>query len=205
MRVTFKLLLRVSLIALVTSTLTTWISAQQSNSRAGLDRILRERDRQFNKRTLEKELRKPADQTEQRLAFAQIKEDYVRIQVINHELAKAFSGGGTPDLTFIAKSAAEIKKRAERLKHNLVLPKPEKGFKRPDAHLFAGTEQLKSPVSTMSGLIVEFVNNQLFKATSVVDAKSSAKARLDLEQIIELSDYVRKSSEMMSKETRKSH
>lgn len=205
MRVTFKFLLRAAAVALLASTIAPRVPAQQSSSRAGIDRILRERDRQFNNRTLEKELRKPAEQKEQRLAFAQIKEDYVRIQMINHHLTQAFSGAGVPDLTFVAKSAAEIKKRAERLKYNLVLPKPEKGFKLPDAHLSAETEKLKTPVSRLSGLIVEFVNNQLFKAASVVDAKESAKARLDLEQIIELSDYVRKSSEKLNKEARKSH
>src|SRR5689334_5222975 len=53
---------------------------------------------------------------EPRLAFAQIREDFLRLQVVNNDLARAVSGGGQLDLKLVAKSASEIKKRAERLK-----------------------------------------------------------------------------------------
>ena len=166
------------------------------------DRDLRER--QFNLRMLENEARRPVERYEPRLALTQIREDFTRIQAVNHDLAQANSRKDALDLKFVAKSASEVKKRAERLKFNLALPAPEKSAKRPKAEADAGPEQLKSSLSTLTELINGFVNNPVFKSTGVVDAELSAKARRDLEEIVELSGGIKKSSERLSKVAQKS-
>src|SRR5829696_8986213 len=51
-----------------------------------------------------------------RLALAQLREDFVRIQVLNNDLAKAASSGDALDLKLVSKSAAEIRKLATRLR-----------------------------------------------------------------------------------------
>lgn len=162
------------------------------------------RQRQFNLRMLEKELRRPVERHEPQLALTQIREDFMRLQTINNDMAQANSQGGALDLKFIAKSAAEIKKRAGRLKYNLVLPEPEKGTKRPKAEVGAETEHLKTSLSRLSGLILGFVSNPLFQNANTVDAELSAKARRDLEGIIELSEGIKKSSERLNKVAQKS-
>ena len=162
------------------------------------------RQRQFNLRMLEKELRRPVERHEPQLALTQIREDFMRLQAINNDMAQANSQGGALDLKFIAKSAAEIKKRAGRLKYNLVLPEPEKGTKRPKVEVGAEPEQLKTSLSALGELIVGFVNNPVFKSAGVVDAELSAKARRDLEGIIELSAGIKKSSERLNKVAQKS-
>ena len=153
---------------------------------------------------LEKELRRPIEQPEPQLALAQIREDFWHIQIVNKGIAQAVLSGASLDPKFIAKSAAEIKKRAGRLKYNLVLPAPEKGTKRPKVEIGAEPEQLKSSLSMLSGLILGFVSNPLFQNVNTVDAELSAKARRDLEGIIELSEGIKKSSEKLNKAAQKS-
>lgn len=161
------------------------------------DRDLRER--QFNLRMLENEARKPVDRYEPRLAYTQIREDFARIQAVNNDLAQSVSRGGSLDLKFVAKSASEVKKRAERLKQNLALPQPEKNTKRPRAEVGTEPEQLKSSLSALGELVAGFVSNPIFKNAGVVDAQMSVKARRDLEEIVELSGGIKKSSERLSK------
>lgn len=201
MKSTIKMTLQVAAAIIFASALAPLAQGQQgSDPRASIDRILRARQRQFELRKTEEELRRPAERLETQLAIAQIKEDYVRIQVINNDLVRVTSGGTALDLKFIAKSASEIKKRAARLKYNLALPEPEKDAKRPKAEV----GELKSSLALLSKLIVGFVNNPMFKAANIVDAQESANARRDLEAIIALSGQVKKSSEQLHKEAQQS-
>jgi hypothetical protein len=136
--------------------------------------------------------------TEPRLALAQIREDFVRIQVVNNDLAAAVSRGGALDLEFVAKSASDIKKRAGRLKDNLALPEYESVFVVPEARGSAGA-QLKSSLVTLRDLIREFVMNPLFEKANLVDLQLAAKARRDLDDIIEVCGRVKKNSAELGK------
>lgn len=171
------------------------------------EREMRERDlrdRQFNLRMLENEARRPVERHEPRLALTQIREDFMRLQAVHNDMAQTVSREGALDLKFIAKSASEVKKRAERLKYNMALPEPEKGTKRPRTEVGADPAQLKSSLSALNELIAGFVNNPVFKSAGVVDAELSGKARRDLEGIIELSGGIKKSSEKLNKAAQKS-
>ena len=145
--------------------------------------------------------RKP-DRPEPKLALAQIREDFVRIQVVNNDLADAVSRRGALDLKFVARSASEIRKRAGRLKDNLVLPEHESDFVVPEARGSAEA-QLKSSLVTLSELIQEFVTNPLFEKASLVDLHLAAKARRDLDHIMEVSDRVKKNSAELSRAAQK--
>ena len=142
MRFTIKLWQRASLAALLAATIAPAIQGQQSNTaRASLDRVLTKRTREFNNREMENELRRPVEEKDQQMALAQIKEDYVRLQVANHDMTQAASVKGALDLKFVAKSAAEIKKRAGRLRRHHISPnahtidprRPDKLNPAPDA------------------------------------------------------------------------
>ena len=174
----------------------------QASRNTGIDRVLRERQRVFNNRTIEEELRRPAERREPQLALVQIKEDYVRIQEVNRDMVQAASAGGVLDLKFVAKSASEIRKRAERLKSNLALPEPEKTTEHAkEAAAEAGPAQLKASLLTLGRLVAVFVRNPIFREVNVVDAQQSVKASRDLEQIIELSGRLKKHSERLNRET----
>ena len=163
----------------------------------------RQLEREMMERALEAELSSPSER-DLRLALAQLKEDFLRIQVVNHELLRAASRGGELDLKLVAKSASEIQKRAERLKRNLALPEPEKRPQRLTAEAWREPEKLRSSLTAMAVLILRFVNNPVFKSVTIVDAQLSAKARRDLEEIIELSSQLKKGSEQLHKAAQKS-
>ncbi len=209
MKPTIKL--RFAAAILLASAIAPSVAGQQISSASGQDRAARERReqreqlqrRQFALRMLENEARRPVERHEPRLALTQIREDFWHIQLVNKDLAQAVLSSAALDPKFIAKSAAEIKKRAGRLKFNLMLPEPEKGTKRQKAQVGAEPEQLKSSLSALNELIAGFMSNPIFKSTGVVDAELSAKARRDLEGIIELSEGIKKSSERMNKAAQK--
>lgn len=139
---------------------------------------------------------------EPRLAFAQIREDFLRLQVVNNDLARTVSGGGQLDLKLVAKSASEIKKRAERLKLNLALPESSDEEKSPAAPAPADPEQLRVALSRMDGIIRRFANNLHTKGVGRFDAQASVRLQRDLEAIVSLSGRVKKSSEKLEQSAR---
>ena len=60
-------------------------------------------------------------------------------------------------------------------------------------------QQLKPSVLKLGRLIFSFIDNPFFKEASVVDTLLTTKARRDLEEIIELSGQIKKSSEGLGK------
>ncbi len=146
----------------------------------------------------------PPPRREPRMAFAQIREDYVRLQVVNNELAQAVAAGGTLDLKYVSQSAAEIRKRADRLMLNLALPELEEDAQRPKRAAITETEQLKLALAALDVLILRMVRNPLFRNPRLVNARQSPHVRRDLEEIIELSGQLKKRSEQLSKAAQKS-
>lgn len=142
------------------------------------------------------------EQRDARLAFAQIREDFLRLQVVNNDLARAASGGGELDLKLVAKSASEIKKRAERLKENLALPEADGGEKFPTSPAPADAGQLRTALARLDGIILRFANNLHSKGVGRFDAQLSGRLRLDLEAIVALSGRVKKSSEKLGEGVR---
>ncbi|HWT01291.1 MAG TPA: hypothetical protein VN256_13670 [Pyrinomonadaceae bacterium] len=190
------------------------LAAGQTRPRAPADQMaqtMRENQAKLNEqyeRTLSLRLagqvqRQPR-RAEPKLALAQIREDFVRIQVVNNDLADAVSRRGPLDLKFVAKSASEIRKRAGRLKDNLVLPEHESAFVVPEARGSAEA-QLKSSLVTLSELIHEFIANPLFEKANLVDIHLATKARRDLDDIMEVCGRVKKNSEELGKSAEKSH
>ena len=136
------------------------------------------------------------------LAYAQIREDYRQLQIVNNALAQSLSSGAL-ELAEAAKSVSEIRKRAARLKENLSLPEPEKPAGRARPEMPEAAEQFKPLLLALDRLVLEFVNNPIFEHPQTVDVRMSAKARADLEGIIALSDQIKKSGEKLKKATRK--
>jgi hypothetical protein len=207
----FSLMLRALAAVFLVSMLATLVQAQRpgrsgSSSPAPTREtsMMGDLEREFNQRTLEDQLHRPTARREAKLSFAQISEDFTRIQVINNELVTAARRDTELDLKFVAKSTAEIRKLAARLKENLVLPEPEEGTKHVQTEGGPEPEQLKPALAALGKLIAGFAHNPVFKEPKVVDAQMSAKARRDLEEIIELSGLLRKTSEKLTKTARKS-
>lgn len=131
----------------------------------------------------------------------QIKEDFSRIQVVNNEMMRKIFEEEVIDFKRISDSVAEIRKRASRLKVNLMLPEfddNQASLKLPDAPIGG---QVKESLLALDTMIMNFVRNPLFQQPGVVDAKLAARAGRELRAIIEFSGGMRKEVERLSKLT----
>jgi hypothetical protein len=133
-------------------------------------------------------MRRPTSSTERSTALAQIREDFWRIQLANDNLIGSLSNPAPIDSRLIAKTAAEIRTRAKRLKENLALPGPERESK------FPAAGDIRSSIASLSKLIDSFVNNPMLSQRHLVDATLSLTAGRDLEYIIILSGEIKKSA-----------
>ena len=148
------------------------------------------RYREWSLKDLEKNgVRKPE---EQRLAWAQMQEDFKRIQIIDHDLTKHRTSEPALDLKFVEKAVSDINKRATRLQTNLMFPKKTAT---PDEKP-RDDYQMSTLLSGLSGLIRRFINNPVFGDVDVLDVQAAANAKRDLERIIELSEQIKKKAQI---------
>ncbi|HEX8774140.1 MAG TPA: hypothetical protein VF735_11060 [Pyrinomonadaceae bacterium] len=139
---------------------------------------------------------------EPHLAYQQIKEDFEQLQFASYHLSG--SGAPTPVLDYgqIKKDAAEVRKRASRLKTNLILPEPDKDEKLQKSREAFNADELKPAIDALDALVKRFVWNPVFQHPNVLDVENSVKARRDLEAIIRLSEQIHKRAEIQIKEKR---
>lgn len=135
--------------------------------------------------------KQPAAEDELAAKYAEIKTDYEQIQLSQDAIIKAYQSAGKIDYAQISKSALEMNKSAARLNSNL-FPATEKS----DAEKVEKKEEKKETksVKSMRDLIVDldvkigtFATSPMFQNLRIVDAAVSAKAKMDLEKISELS------------------
>ena len=160
------------------------------------DPIQGELQRRFEAEALEKVLSRrpqPATAHERRALLDQIRKDFLRIQIIDDELKKERAGADKPDLEAISRSTAEIRRRSERLKNNLSLPKVD---------LTSGasasrelTKDLKLRLGDLSNSINAFVANPIFESAKIVNPTLATQASNDLEQIILVSKEIKRASD----------
>lgn len=131
-------------------------------------------------------------------AIKQVQEDFLGIQQINAEVMHAYAAGEPPNYKHISAAMAEINKRAARLNMNLLLPTGQADAALPNGGE-AGKQAVRSPLLDLNDLINNFVTNPIFKNADTVDATTGAKAKHDLESIIDLSDRISKSADKLSK------
>ena len=145
--------------------------------------------------------RKPGRHRDPKLALEQLQEDFTRLQIVNKELVLTTSERKEVDFKFVSRSAEEINKRAKRLLENLALPEsvPETA-KVLDP--FSDQPELKNSITQMGWRIYYFAKNPIFKEANVLDTSDAAKARWDLEEIIELSALIKSGSERVGKKGR---
>jgi hypothetical protein len=133
------------------------------------------------------------------LAYDQIRVDFEQLQIANYNLSEGI--GSVLNYEQIRKEAAEVKKRAARLKTNLLLPEPEKDEKPKDSDEEFAAGALKAAINDLDTLVKSFVFNPIFQQPGVVDVANSVKARQDLERVIRLSKNIHRSAEALSKTT----
>jgi hypothetical protein len=184
-------------LALVSATNT---FAQQSRA----ERDLAIRERQL--RNVGKAVRIENDIAQPRVTLGQVKEDYVALQAANNTILTMLSLRNGLDYRVIEESASEIKKRAGRLKsYMVVLQMVKENDNRRKNTPEIGTEEIKDSLLSLDASIVRLVGNSIFRNfNKVLDADGAIKARDDLDDIIELSDGIKRSAKRAIKLTRAS-
>lgn len=133
---------------------------------------------------------------EPQLLLREINEDFARLQVVNNEIKLKTSANAVLDFKYVSEAAAEIKKKSSRLRTNLVFPESAKADKRERIQSENG---LKASLVTLDRLIRRFVTNPVFTDAGVINAELAAKARGDLDEIIDLSDRIKKHATKLNK------
>ena len=62
---------------------------------------------------------------------------------------------------------------------------------------------MKAALLSLDGSIMRFINNPIFKNPGVVEVEQAARARRDLDTIIEFSQLIKKDAERLSKPSEK--
>ncbi len=165
------------------------------------------RERQMKMLEMEREAAnpRPLNPEQEKLAMAQIAEDFRQIQVINNKMMSVAMSSRELNFANIAETTSEIKNRAVRLRENLMLAKPDPKDKSDDKReLPTDAAKFKTELLSLDKSIMSFVESPIFKTPAVVDLEDAAKARRDLETIIDLSSLISKTAGRLKKTSRAS-
>jgi hypothetical protein len=140
---------------------------------------------------VKREIEKPASETATNTApgFSQIKEDFERIQIINSDVLQVNAPQGIPRHEQIAEAAAEMERRALRLKTSLFAPKPVKQAKEKAPN--PPEQESKALLPALDQAIADFTHSPIFQNTGIADAEDIANAQKELEKIIKLSGDIK--------------
>ena len=156
-------------------------------------------ERQFRMMEMEREAAQPRSEAEQKLALAQIAEDYREIQVNNNKMMSTSIPSATPNFAAIARTLDEIRKRASRLRNNLRLAELKE---KPATEKYKPAQtapELKSQLLVLDNSIMRLVMSPIFKNPVVVNVDEAAKARGELEFIIATSQLISKDADRLNK------
>ena len=131
--------------------------------------------------------------------FPQINEDFQRIQIIHNEIVRMLQPDKSLNYDRLADLTGDMKKRSERLRENLALPQPEKTDTQPTHSEAIDEAHLKKTIADLHDVIVAFVANPLFKNLGVVDAKVVDTAGENLDNIIGLSEVIKREAKLLGK------
>ena len=129
--------------------------------------------------------------------FPQINEDFQRIQVIHNEIVRMLQPDKGLNLDRLMDLTGDMKKRGARLRENLALPEPNKTEAERTQVEVIDEAHLKKSIADLHDVVVSFVANPIFKNLGVVDAKIVDTATKDLDNLINLSDEIKKEAKTL--------
>ena len=138
---------------------------------------------------------------EMQLQLALIDEDLGYLEAAGRYLSRTASRGSSLDLKAVGKTAAEVARRAGRLRDSLALPNPQAGVSEREERDITNSEQLRETISALSALMADAVSNPVLRGY-LLEPKMSAKAWRDLGEIVELGGRVKAGSELLVKDGR---
>lgn len=170
-----------------------------------VDRVNTERMRQQEMSSREWQLRNfgtepnaPKDKRQVEALMAQTEQDFNRILFLHNEIARALTSNKDLDYHFVSDATAEIKKRASRVQSSLFLHlKPEEALELEKSPAPKDLP-MKDELIKLCHQIRSFVTNPSIENPNTINAEQMAKARKDLESLIQLSGQIKKDAEKLS-------
>jgi hypothetical protein len=133
--------------------------------------------------------------------FKKIKDDFRDLQSFNNKMMADAWLQEALDYSSIADMVSKIREKAKDLKESLSLPEPEKPETETKMPTVSTVRQLREELLLLDKTLMQFVTNPVFQAANTVDVNQAKKASLDLEQVISLSDDVKKNAQRLRKTT----
>jgi hypothetical protein len=130
---------------------------------------------------------------------AQVKEDFERLLTLHNNVAHAVTGSQPLDYAFVSDATAEIKKRASRLQTTLALQRLDADQRDSQKPASFKDAEVKEALIKLCRRIESFVQNPIIATPGTVDLQQLARARRDLQSVIELGDHIRKAAERLKK------
>jgi len=139
------------------------------------------------------------DQKRLEAALEQVQQDFKQIQIVRNAMVRNLIANQPFDYKLISDEAAEINKRAERLKSYLMPSPPDNKDKNPKSPVDLNQHEMKGALVQLCNRIALFIENPILKTPGVTDVAQSAKAGGELLSIIELSGNIKRSAEQLNK------
>lgn len=165
---------------------------------ANTDRIRQQEmsSREWQLRNFGTEPNAPKDRRQLEALMAQTAEDFDRILTLHNEIARALKSD--LDYHFVSEATAEIKKRASRVQSSLALrPSPEETSELEKSPAPKDLP-MKDELVKLCNQIRSFVTNPSIANPNTINAEQMAKARKDLETLIQLSGRIKKDADKLS-------
>jgi hypothetical protein len=138
-----------------------------------------------------------------RSLFPQINEDFQRIQVIHNEIVRMLQADKGLNYDRLMDLTGDMKKRGARLRENLALPEPDKTEADHVQSETIDEAHIKTTIANLHDAVARFIANPIFKNLGVVDAKVVDTATKDLDNVIDLSDEIKKEAKTLGKFAKK--
>jgi hypothetical protein len=155
-------------------------------------------ERQFLLRTLGKFKKEGQEVSPATINLLQVKKNFEGMQLANIDILNALASNRPLDHKQISADTSKIKRFASGLKTQLSLPVPERD--EANNRQLMMQEPLRATLLQLDAFIASFVNNPIFEnAGFVIDVRHSVQARRDLDNIIDISDRIRKTTAQRQK------
>ena len=135
---------------------------------------------------------RPKDPKRSQAMMDQVSEDFQRILTLHNEIVRAIAANRPLSYQFISDATGEIRKRSARLQSSLRLQKPEPTTENRGTGTDLKMTQTKDELILLCKQIESFVRNPIIEKPGTIDARQLAKAREDLQSVVELSDAIKK-------------
>jgi len=167
---------------------------------ANTDRIRQQEmsSREWQLRNFGKEPNAPKDRRQVEALMAQTEEDFNRILTLHNEIARALRSKNDLDYAFISEATAEIKKRASRVQSSLALRLSPEETLEVEKSPAPKDLPVKEELLKLCHQIRSFVTNPSIENPNTINAEQMAKARKDLESLIQLSTRIKKDADKLN-------